>query len=395
MGRYCSVTFIIVLMLYAPQVFSQKPKKAPAAKNVKTTAQKSAQEEPPQIPQEQETDPAKIKAKEHFDKGLILVEQENWEAALLEFEESLKLTEMKSAALNRAMCLKALHRYLEALDAFKGYLEKHGPELDETRRAEAEKNIVELKALLGALTVKVNVPGAKIIIDGKEKGEGPLMDRLQLGPGYHNVKVEAPGFIPDDRDIQIVSGAQRVLDVFLVKAPRVGTVTVESNVEGADVVIDGKEAGSAPFTGELDEGRHTILVKKDGHRSYSLSIDLKTNQSRLVSATLGAVRTLDPAWFWGGVGMTAAWTAATIALGASVVALDKQYDPFTSSREDYDTGRRLMIAADVSLGLALGSAAVSLALFFFTDWKKRPLKIGKEKREAGLLWGPGFAMVEF
>jgi len=290
------------------------------------------------------------------------------------------------------MCLKALYRYHEALEAFEEYLKVYGPALDEMRIKEAKKNIQELKMLLGALTVNVNVQGAAIIVGGIEVGESPLEKDIPVGPGFHTVRVEAEGYLPEERDIRVVSGKDRIIDFYLMKVPQVGFVTVEANVEGAAVIIDGEDMGAVPFEGELDVGEHAITVRKSGYRDYDVSIDLRLNQKRIVNASMVQVKKIKKCWFWTAAGITMASAAATFALGASVMSLDRKYDPYESGHEDYDRGRNLMVAADVFLGLAASGAAAALVLYFFTEWKGDTVKEKKKKISGVRLGGSGFIL---
>ena len=81
---------------------------------------------------------------------------------------------------------------------------------------------------------------------------------------------------------------------------------------------------------------------------------------------------LSPVYFWSGVGLTGALTIATAVTG--VLALSKSdsfNDPNTppDEREDLrSSGETLSTAANVSFGLALASAAATVALYFFTDF---------------------------
>jgi tetratricopeptide (TPR) repeat protein len=323
----------------------------------------------------------KEEARIHFDKGVVLVEQENWEAALIEFEESLALYPTKGAHFNRAMCLKALYRYVDALDAFEEYLSRYSPPEDDPRRIEAEKSIEEILSLLGSLRVEVNVDGAGILVDSEPAGTSPLPDPIALSPGYHTVRVEAEGFVPEERDIKVIAGDARLVEIYLGPVPSVGFVTVESNVEGADVMVDGLKVGVTPHTGELSVGEHTITVEKKYHKTYEARIDLKLNQKRLIAAELVNRRTLGRAWFWSVTGLAIASTLSTVSTGIAVTILDGRYDPYASTRADYDTGRRLMIATDVMLAVAVGSAVASLVLYFFTDWSGRAV----EERSTALI----------
>ena len=65
------------------------------------------------------------------------------------------------------------------------------------------------------------------------------------------------------------------------------TLTVESNVRGADVSIDGQVRGQTPLSLELDRADYRVEVSADGYRSYSETVPLSGD--REVYANLQAV----------------------------------------------------------------------------------------------------------
>jgi tetratricopeptide (TPR) repeat protein len=63
-------------------------------------------------------------AKAAFARGLRLSEDGQYEAARIEFERSLELKPTRSAAINRAVCLRHLGRFEEALTAIRSILKE-------------------------------------------------------------------------------------------------------------------------------------------------------------------------------------------------------------------------------------------------------------------------------
>jgi len=53
------------------------------------------------------------------------------------------------------------------------------------------------------------------------------------------------------------------------------TVTINSNVTGAVITIDGKVIGKTPFTGEIKRGAKTLKLTKSGYTDKSITFDKK------------------------------------------------------------------------------------------------------------------------
>src|SRR5690242_7779462 len=81
-------------------------------------------------------DPEKRKeeAKVRFQRGLELVQNESWDAALAEFLQSRKLFPTRVALKNAALSLRQLKRYVEALAMYNELLSSFGSGLSPEER---------------------------------------------------------------------------------------------------------------------------------------------------------------------------------------------------------------------------------------------------------------------
>jgi hypothetical protein len=50
------------------------------------------------------------------------------------------------------------------------------------------------------------------------------------------------------------------------------TITVSSNVDGADVFLDGLKVGTTPFAGPVPKNKGALMVQKPGYRAANLSL---------------------------------------------------------------------------------------------------------------------------
>ncbi len=209
------------------------------------------------------TDAQKAEAKTHFDKGIALFEEEAWDAALAEFSQSRALFATRSATKNAALSLRKLHRFDEALDMFDTLL-KDFPSLPPEDKAVADAQIKELTGLVGAVVLQGIEPGAKVVIDGRQRGEAPL-GPLRVSAGTHLLRVSCEGFAPFETQLT-VAGAQSVT-VAVKQAPLLqgGRLRVEEvSGKNVDVVVDGAVAGKAPWEGMLPVGDHVVTLRGDG-----------------------------------------------------------------------------------------------------------------------------------
>ena len=240
------------------------------------------------------------KARELFAVGKQAAEAERWDEAIRYFAEAYRW----SGSPGQLYSLGRGHRELYfregrdpvqlriALLRFRQYLDESPTGRN---RANATKYIEELEPYANVLEgfdddppitrlmVHSPIAGASIAIDDGEPQPAPLS--VDVAPGGHRVAVEAPGFYPTERTVEVPEGATVPLEVVL--DPREAVVTVEGP-PGADLYVDGERRGTlpAPTAIELDAGPHQIAVAKRGHRPLVRELDLERGDVQTVSANL-------------------------------------------------------------------------------------------------------------
>ena len=143
-------------------------------------------------------------ARAHFEKGLALWDAEAWDAALVEFRRSRDLHPTRAATKNAALALRRLKRFDEALDFFEELA--RFPDLPAADRDLAQREMEQLRALVGSLDIKGAEPGAAVVIDGRARGTTPVSAPLRVSSGTHVVRVQKGGFAPFEARVEVASG---------------------------------------------------------------------------------------------------------------------------------------------------------------------------------------------
>lgn len=66
----------------------------------------------------------------------------------------------------------------------------------------------------------------------------------------------------------------------------VGTVSISSDPDGAEIFVDDKFLGNAPATLKLSAGPHTILLKFPGHAEWRRTLEVLKSSKTTLKATL-------------------------------------------------------------------------------------------------------------
>lgn len=137
--------------------------------------------------------------------------------------------------------------------------------------ADAEQMIaVELEKLPGQLAVHTQPEGARIVLDGRDRGETP-QTLAELPAGDYTIELLHPRHKPWRGEITLPGmSITEQLDVIL--EPAWGLIELTSEPTGAEIHIDGQPAGITPARIQVLERGETVMLKLPGHRRWEQTL---------------------------------------------------------------------------------------------------------------------------
>ncbi len=137
-----------------------------------------------------------------------------------------------------------------------------------------EKISATLSPATGVIKILSNEEGATVYLDGKEMGQAPLQ-LTEVASGEHIIEIKKDGFTTAEQKITVVPTTNEVLKLNLVSqgAPT-STVSVSSNVVGAQIFVNGENRGPVPQELALTAGDYVVEVKKAGQSTYRKRVTL-------------------------------------------------------------------------------------------------------------------------
>lgn len=212
-----SITLALALFIAAP-ARGQSGDVVPARVDASSTSDEPADGAPITPTPPDEAAASRELARQHFNRGVELAGQSEYEAALVEFQAAYRGSPNFAVLYNIAQAYILLGRPIEAIDALEQYLREGGDQLTGERVERVAQQIDAQRIQRAELRVAVNVPSAALELDGRAVGSAPLSAPLYVNPGTHLLTVRAP-----DRPLllrSVMLGAGQVLDVaFELPAP--------------------------------------------------------------------------------------------------------------------------------------------------------------------------------
>ena len=141
-----------------------------------------------------------------------------------------------------------------------------------------------LQVKAGSVTIKSEPTAANVIINGKEVGTTPVtITDLKLGT--HNVNIRMAGYDDWKESVEIVHDKEIILTAAL--QINTGSFCINSEPSKSMVIIDDKEAGTAPITiTDLKSGVHVVVVRKNGYDDWEESVDIRPGKETTLTAKL-------------------------------------------------------------------------------------------------------------
>jgi len=220
--------------------------------------------------------------------------------------------------------------------------------------------------------------------------------RIQLGE-YARARLALEQYLKEGGEKVSAERRTAVENDLQMLAGRTATLSIVTNVPGAEIVVDDRVVGTAPLAQPLlvDAGEHRVLVRAPGREqresrvtlagldSADVRLDLEKIADRpttIVQQVKGPEKSNHNTW------LVASWSATgTFAIGATVTGLlgikaaneldDLRNDP-KATRSSLDSSQRrartLLLAADVLGAAALAAGGVALYVTISGDDTEKP-----------------------
>jgi hypothetical protein len=278
----------------------------------------------PALAHAEPSSPAMEEGRASFQKGVTLFRAGDYRGALAEFEHANAVAPSFRIRFNIGQTCAELGDHVCATKAFEAFLAEGGKQVPPAQRVTAERELKRLHALVGTLKIAVDAAGAEVAIDDVPVGTSPIADAVVVAPGKRKVSAKNG------------SGgtASSVVDVTAGASTDVSLVLTQATAAPPPPVADASTPSRLPF--------------------------------------------------WIGVGVTGAFTVATVTFG--VLSLGAKSDlndaaaRYGASKDDIDGARSTLksreLVTDIFGGCAILAGAATAWLFFRTQPAKTTVGIG-------------------
>jgi serine/threonine protein kinase len=132
---------------------------------------------------------------------------------------------------------------------------------------------------IAALSVKIEQPGASILLDGKPPQVPPnTFTRVPLGT--HQLSVTLENYEPIKQDIEVRAGMSPEIRLQLKPIQEIAALSVQTEPSGASILLDGKPPQSPPNTfTHVPFGPHQLSAALENYEPIKLDIQVRRGMS--------------------------------------------------------------------------------------------------------------------
>jgi hypothetical protein len=259
-------------------------------------------------------------ASEHFALAEQAEKRKDWRTAIDEYEQSYAAEPHAAMLYNIARNYERLEEGRNAADYYRRYLAESENASD---RSKVEQRIRDLRERASRVEVAAVPEGAAVFVDDSRVGEAPF--RGTLTAGEHEIYVAHQGRTSRIKTVTAEYGEPQMVRFDLTR--KAGFLVIRSNVDGAEVMLDGELIGRTPFSGPVISGKHQLVITRDGYQTSQREIEIyaggseqiQANLTRIPGAALPPEPSKPPAWVFGfGYGYDGIDESMRFALGFGV-----------------------------------------------------------------------------
>ncbi len=172
-------------------------------------------------------DPGK-EAEEHYLRGKVLLKSGDVRGAYLEYKASWNLKQSYDIAANLGNLELDQGMPRDAAEHLAFALRTVAVTVPEDRIEAMRDLFNRARRLVGSATVKVNVPGAEILVDGQVVGRSPLAGEIFLDPGKRTIEARHSAYVSAKKVIDVARASAEPVELVLVLAGTAASATPSS-----------------------------------------------------------------------------------------------------------------------------------------------------------------------
>ncbi len=196
------------------------------------------------------SEPEQNEARERYSRGMRLVGEGNYQAALIEMQRAYTLNPSYKILYNLGQIYLHLNDYAAAQTNFQRYLAEGGTDVPAGRMTEVSQELAKIRPRVATVELEVRGDGAEVLLDDAVIGRSPMRKTVFVNAGKHKFSAVRAGAEPVTRVLPLAGEDKVVLELDVSNGA--AAKKLEGHKEPDDVMTR-TEAGKRPMPKEGQE----------------------------------------------------------------------------------------------------------------------------------------------
>ncbi len=191
-------------------------------------------------------------------------------------------------------------------------MEKYKTRWERIEVAEGESKVCsfKLEPECAAVMIISNPEGATVEFQGKKLGATPVVIP-NLPYGSYTAEISRHGYSRRTAAWEIKDATPQLVKVDMTSNQ--GTLEITSNPSGAEVLLNETVLGKTPLKEAVEEGKHSLSLRKDGYQEFTRSITVRSGQTTTLRNLALEIK-------------PSSLAISSVPSGAKIYVNEKQYD---------------------------------------------------------------------
>src|SRR6266545_1101827 len=226
------------------------------------------------------------RAGDHYDRGVVLYEQGDYQAAVREFVVAYCDKPHPSMFYNIGQAYERVLDFERAVAYFERFILESDEKEPNRKRAAIRVDV--LRSLPARILVATVPPGAEVTLAGETgvtaRARANGVDPIEVRKGVYTMRVELPGHEPVVE--RVVAEIGRPYSYYFRLEPKKGVVRVAATPSDARIFLNDRLAGIGSYVETIPIGRYRLMVEAEGRPPRRQSLEVSAARTTDVVVNL-------------------------------------------------------------------------------------------------------------
>jgi hypothetical protein len=235
------------------------------------------------------TDDKELKRRknDHYDRGVVLYEQGDYQGAIREFVTAYCDSPESSMFYNIGQAYERMLDYEKAVAYLERFILDSAPEAPNRKRAEIRVDV--LRRTPARILVATSPKGAEVTLSSETgvsaRARANSDVPIEVRKGTYTMRVASPGHQPIEQ--RIVAEIGRPYSYYFQLEPKKGVVRVVASPVDARIFLGDRLVGIGSYVETVPVGSYKLLIEAEGRPSQERSVEVAADRTSDVTVSLG------------------------------------------------------------------------------------------------------------